>query len=54
MVMLTRRLFLRFSAALAVVALGLPLGSRAAGRRDEIIVVDGWILRASDLPEDLQ
>ncbi len=50
--MLTRRVFLRFWTALAVVALGLPQGSRAGARRDEIILVDGWILRASDLPKD--
>ena len=49
---LTRRVFLRLWAAVAVAGLGLPQGSRAGERRDEIIVVDGWILRASDLPED--
>ncbi len=52
MATLTRRVFLRFWAALAVVALGLPRGSRAGAREDEIILVDGWILRASDLPKD--
>lgn len=50
---LTRRVFLRFSAALAVVALGLPPRTWAGGRRrDEIILVDGWVLRASDVSAD--
>ena len=45
----TRRAFLGFSAALALLVPGLFRRNTALPDDDELIIVDGWVLRKSDL-----
>ncbi len=45
----TRRAFLGFSAALALLVPGLFGRNTALPDDDELIIVDGWVLRKSDL-----
>ncbi len=45
----TRRAFLGISAALALLVPGLFRRNTALPDDDELIIVDGWVLRKSDL-----
>lgn len=45
----TRRAFLLFSTAMALIVPGLFRRSTALPNDDELIIVNGWILRKSDL-----